>query len=358
MNIFGISALSAVLLMTPAAHGFSAPDNRAKFRETYQAYEAAIADGERSDARKHAKLAYELGKTIFGVQNKNTAALALNYGRLLGGDEAERVLLEALKLHEDLYGNDAFELLDPLMDIAAAHTGYGRLGKARRYYSRALNIATKHKGKNNRVVGIINMEIGQVALSEAQSKEAIRYLKHAEKIFETLEGEDAEIRLAQTRFWIGKYRLSDNSEEAAIRSLLSSLETFARVAPDSPMTLTNHAFLVEAYERQGKQELATKHCRAIGAAKPLDPDQDYKPVFKKHPNYPPKAGEGFVILAMTVDENGFVHDPYLVEHEGSERLVRAALDVVTSYRYAPRFENGKPVATKDVKHRFTFSYAD
>jgi TonB family protein len=352
---FMMSAIA--LLLSLPAEADTASDKTA-FNEAFRSYKSAMTNGDTEKALEGARKAYEIGKALFGPEHKNTAVLALNYGRLLKDDEAEAMLHEALDLHKKIYGPGAFELIDPLMDLAAEHTKFGRLGNAKRYYGQALEIAKAHKGEQDRIVGIINMEIGQVALADAQSHEAIRYLKHAEDIFAAIDGEDAEIRLAQTRFWIGKYRLADNSEKAATEALLAALTTFERVAPNAPITLTNHAFLVEAYERRGMRAEATKHCRAIGSAKPVDPDQDFKPIFRRPPEYPSGAVEGVVIVSLTVDEDGYARNPFVVEQDGSDRLVRAALEATESFRYVPRFENGEPVKTADVKYRFVFNYAD
>jgi len=351
-----VMSAAALLLSLPAAAETLA--DKTAFNEAFRTYKSAMTNGEPEEALEGARKAYEIGKILFGPEHKNTAVLALNYGRLLKDDEAEAMLNEALTLHRKIYGAGAFELIDPLMDIAAEHTKFGRLGRAKRYYGEALDIAKTHRGEQDRIVGILNMEIGQVALADAQSQEAIRYLTRAEDIFSEIEGEDAEIRLAQTRFWIGKYRLAAHSEKAATEALLAALSTFERVAPNAPITLTNHAFLIEAYERRGMRDEATKHCRAIGAAKPVDPNQDFKPIFRRPPEFPLGAGEGVVVVSLTVDEDGYARNPLVVEQDGSDRLARAALEATESFRYVPRFENGAPTKTTDVKYRFVFNYAD
>lgn len=350
-----LSIATAVVIFSSAP---ASADQKSEFMAAFRAYKAAVEAQDRTAARNAARTAYETGKVLFGPDHKNTAALALNYGRLLEDEEAENMLHEALQLHERVYGSGALELVDPLMDLAAEHTRYNRLGNAKRYYWRALDIAKDKKGEDDRLVGVINLEIGQVALGELQSAEAYKYLKRSEDIFEKLEGNEAELLLAETRFWIGKYKLAVQSEKAATDAFLASLSTFERIKPDAPLTMTLHAFLVEAYERRGLRDAATEHCRAIGKANPISPDQDYLPVFRRPPKYPPQAGEGSVVISLTVDEDGFVRNPTVLENEGSERFIRAALEAAESFRYVPRFEGGKAVATTDVKYRFTFEYAD
>lgn len=353
-------ALAVTLLLSTNPGNANDNVQASDFKQAYAAYNEAAQSGDTSSARDHAADAYALGLQIFGESHKNTAALALIYGRLLKGDAAEKMLRHALKLHENIYEDDALELIDPLMDLARTQADFGRLGTARKYYSRALNIAEQQDPANDFIVARLNLEIGQVALSEASSREAIQYLNKAEKAFSGLD--DTEIELAQARFWIGKYRLATGKLKTATEKLEASLATFERLAPDSGMTMTNHAFLIRAYEKRGQRDEATKHCLAIGAAKPHDPTQDYKPVFQVRPKYPQSAQingqEGYVIVSVTVDADGFVQAPTPIEREGSKTFEKAALEAVEQFRYVPRFKDGQPVTTQDVKYRFVFNIAD
>ncbi len=353
MKILAIAA--ALLIATNSMH---ANDTKQadEFRQAYAAYKEASQSGDKAGERDNAADAYRLGLEIFGERHKNSASLALIYGRLLTGDAAEKVLRHALKLHENVYGKEALNLIDPLMDLARTQADFRRLGAARRYYNRALKIAKKQDLENDYFLGRLNLEIGQVALSSSNSSEAIRFLDKAEKIFAGLEG--AEIELAQTRFWIGKYRLAIGKNKSATEKLEASLATFEKLIPDSSMTMTNHAFLIRAYEKRGQRDEATKHCLAIGATKPHDPKQNFMPVYSVKPTYPeiPRriGQEGYVIVSLTVDANGFVKDPAAIEREGSKLFEKSALEALEQFRYVPRFENGQPVATHNVKYKFSF----
>ncbi len=352
---------AALILATPQLHAAD-DDARAEFQRAYTAYQHAVENKDRSEARTQAEIAYRTGREVFGDAHANTAALASNYGRLLNSDEAEEIFREALQIYIKVYGENAPELIDPLMDMAKVEVEYGRLSPAVKYYSRALELAEEEDGKDSKLVALLKLEVGQIALQEAQSRKAIRYLKEAREIFSKFDDQEAEIGMARANFWIGKYRIATNSYKNATEELLASLATFEKYAPNASMTMTNHAFLIHAYEKRGLRDEATKHCRAIGAAKPHDPTQDYMPVFRTFPTYPrgaQEAGqEGSVVIALTVDEDGFVREPHVVERSGASSFERAALEAVEQFRYVPRFEGGKAVATADVKYRFTFELAD
>jgi TonB family protein len=126
--------------------------------------------------------------------------------------------------------------------------------------------------------------------------------------------------------------------------------------------LTTHAFLVQAYENLDKSELATGHCLAIGRMTPTSEIQDYQPLVKISPQYPTAAHqagrEGYVTVEYEVDDFGFVRNPKVVDKKGPRSLAYAAIKAAEKFRYAPRFEDGKAVATEGVQNRFTFQLVD
>lgn len=351
-------AIAALLLSGPV---FADKDaDRKAFRAAYKAYQEAVQGSNINAAKSYAKEAFEAGEKLFGPGHKNTAALLLNYGRLIQKDEdALPILKDAISRYEKIYGEDAAELIDPLIDLAASQTGYGTLGKAKSTYRRALKLAELHYPDDTFIIASIELEMGIVALNEAQSVESMRYLRRARDKFTLLEDGASENKLAQTNFYIGKYQLADKKYKKATEALLTSLETFEKNAPNSRTTMTNHAFLIEAYERRGLSDEATKHCRAIGQKEPIRPNQDYMPVYQVHPVYPSGAQrsgkEGYAIVELTVDKDGFVKDPFVVEVDGHNSFKEASLKAAQQFRYAPRFENGEAVDTPGVRYRFSYS---
>lgn len=330
------------------------------FREAYKSYQTAVAAGNSWQALGYAKEAYEYGELVFGLDHKNTAALLLNYGRLLRDkEEARKILQKAVERHEALYGADSAEMIDPLMDLAANSADLGTLGDARKIYRRVLKLAETHFPDSSLMLGIIRVEMGKIALHEAQSTEALRLLNKARDALEKADAERAAPYLAETEFYIGQYQLARKRHKKATKHLLASLNIYEELAPNSSNTMTNHAFLIEAYEKMGLREEATKHCRAIGAKSPQKPDQDYDPVYQVRPTYPMSAQrsgkEGFAIVEITVDKDGFVQSPTVIEVDGHDAFAQASLDAVAKFRYAPRYENGEAVDTEGVRYRFVYS---
>lgn len=355
MNKF-LSFLAFLLLSTAAIADTTSA--RQELKEAYNAYKTAMASNQRADAKAAAARAYEAGKTVLPGDSKQLAALALNYGRLHTGSEAEDILTHALEIMERAYGNEALELVDPLMALAKEKASLGRLSRSTRLYQRAMEIVTRHEGEDSFLMGMVHLQMGEIAVADAASGTADHYLEKAISIFETIDGDTPRFQAALAKFWIAKVRLAEDKPKAAIDLFLQALNSFDRIQPNSQIVLTTHAFLIEAYERRGMRNEATEHCLAIGQATPVKPDQDYMPVYKAMPTYPSSALRagitGHALLSVTVDKDGFARNPIVLEVEGSDSFAEAALKTIERFRYAPRFVDGAPVETDDVTYKFTF----
>ena len=361
MNIKFAALAMSLAFATPSLADQA--DDKKTFRTAYKAYQQAAAAGEVDDALKFARQAFDYGEKVYGPDHKNTAALTLNYGRLITKDkEALPIFKLAVKRYEKIYGRDSEKLIGPLTDLASKSTSYPDIKKAHFIYKRALSLVETHYPDDKMWQGRLRLETGKSALNARERSVANRYLTTAKKIFAAQPDKPGLAKLAETEFYIGKYHLAAKHYETATESLLNSLDTFEKYAPGGQMSMANHAFLIRAYEEQGKRDLATKHCQAIGAKKPLNDDQDYLPVYLIHPNYPRSAqrtgDEGYVVVELTVDSNGFVKDPKIMENGGVAAFKKASLEAADKFRYAPRYENGKPVETTGVRYRFTYTLSN
>ena len=353
-----ITLATAFALASSAVFADEKSDRKA-FREAYKAFKEAMAYGDVGEARDQARLAFEYGEKVYGPEHKNTATLLLNYARLIGNKkEAHDRTEDAVKRYERVYGKDAEQLIDPLIELASNSSGIGTLGDAKKHYRRALKLAEQHHPGDAFIEGQIRLEMGKIALQESQAREAIKYLDQAKTLFQTIDDPAIAEKIAETDFQIGKYKMAKKEFKEAEKALVSSLEVFEAIAPNARMTMTNHAFLIRAYEEQGLSDLATKHCRAIGSKASVNPDQNYLPIYRASPVYPAAAlhtgKEGYAIVELTVDENGFVRDAVVVESKGHNAFRKASLDAAQKHRYAPRFENGEAVSTAGVRYKFSY----
>ncbi|UTW56481.1 TonB family protein [Kordiimonas sp. SCSIO 12610] len=364
MRQFVIVSTLAISIAIPAFA--DKKDDIKVFKEAYAAYNEALNTSNNTLQYSTAKAAFEAGLRAFGDKHKNTANLAFNYAKAANNAHKKDEAVKALKITENLYtsiyGEDAPELIDVYLEKAeAAINAFKDQRRGRRYYKKALDLTLKHYEEDSYIEGVIRKEIGNILLYEARTENAVKHLVKAKAILESY-GENALAELAATNFSLGKYYLADKKYEDASEHFTQSLNVYEKYAPSSQTTLATHAFLIRAYEEQGLSDKATQHCRAIGAATPTEASRDYLPVYRVGPTYPSSAAnngkEGYAIVELTVDKNGFVTNPKVIDYKGSSAFGKAAIKAASKFRYAPRFESGKAVATEGVKYRFSFDLAD
>ena len=64
--------------------------------------------------------------------------------------------------------------------------------------------------------------------------------------------------------------------------------------------------------------------------------------------------EGYVVIEFSIDEQGFVTSPDVLEYTGSKKFIRATLDALDQWRYAPKFTDGEPVVAQNMKVQMDF----
>jgi len=358
--MFKSSLFALVILSAGLPVSADNPSSKIIFDEAYAAYKLATENGDKDAALIAAKKTYTAALTYLGPRHDNsaifdtTATFVLNYGRLLEGKEAQIILAEAIDLLEKSHGKTAIELVEPLMDLANVSDKKA----TRKLYFRALEILTESDKADSLLAAVLNSALGNVTFSVSHRK-TLAYLEKAENILSNIDGVEAELLKAQVHFNRGKYRLHTKQYAAATEELLSSLETFEKHWPNEQLTMTNHAFLIRAYEKRGLRDKATMHCQAIGAARPITVNQDYLPVYHTSPNYPVNARQGFregsVLIELTVDKNGFATNPTVIESKGVRSFEKAALKAAKTFRYIPKFVDGEAVIAEGVRYNFTFT---
>lgn len=333
------------------------------FNATYQAYKAAVTEGNYERAVVEAKRAYNIGKEIFDEQSPNPPMLAFNYGALLSQvgnlQAAKPVLEDALDMYESRYGDDAVELIPTLMELGDASANASRSRTQRKLYDRALKLAGRHYGKDSRKYGELSLTAGRGMLGGVHATDARGYLTEAHDILMKAAGpNDPDTGLAA--FSLGRLELARRKNKSAQTYFVSALASFEDPEkPASPIEMSTHAFLIRTYQELGQPEKADAHCRAIGRMTPADDDQEYFPLYRVAPGYPMEAlrqgVQGYVEFEFTVDDTGTVRDVRTVKLVGHQAFEAAAKSAITQFRYAPRFVDGQPVATAAVQSRISFA---
>lgn len=341
-------------------------DEIAGFNAAWREYRAAVETDDVEHRMASAKNVLEIGRTIAADTDERLPLLMINYGdELLAGrqnDAAIEVLTEALELSESIHGKGSVELVPILTKLARAEESYdGR--KRRSYYRRALAIVADDQGKESNAHTSMLLKAGISLYGTQEWDIGERYVRAAYKHSLETRGADS-FQTGAAAFYLGKFAHYQRKYKSATEHLHAALDGFSGDDEDSrKFQLHARAMLVAVLESRGRSDEATEHCIAIGRLSQMRPDQDYVPLFRQAPRYPPellgRGREGFVEISFTVDELGFVRDPEVInegdDHRGFEE---AALKAVERFRYAPRFEDGEAVAVEGVKTRITFELVD
>ena len=86
-----------------------------------------------------------------------------------------------------------------------------------------------------------------------------------------------------------------------------------------------------------------------------------QPTVRIAPQYPStcqsRGAEGAVIVQFDVSPEGNVINPVIVE-SADRCFNRTVINAVSQWKYAPAYENGKPVVRRGVTERFSFTLED
>ncbi|BDM65249.1 cell envelope biogenesis protein TonB [Shewanella sp. NFH-SH190041] len=321
------------------------------FTQTYRDYQASLSQGDKAHSLTLAAQAYHLGQQQFGHQHINTTNLAMNYAKALleqshpGDEQAKQGITlyqQALERYQTEYGQSAKQLLDPLTQLALHHDDPRRV---KTYISKMLAIA---KGLDDPLLLASVYDVGAQALA-GHSHKASRYAHQAYQLYLQHTPENAlERNLAAFR--LAKFKLANKDYRQAAELLESVTHQFDVLDYSHPVALSARAYLVRAYEHQGLRQQASKHCQAIGQMTPWQDDVEQTPIYRITPEYPASAlragKEGWVELEFVIDPQGFVTQPVVLNSSGGSSFERSTLTMMEKWRYAPKFEQGKPVAAK------------
>ncbi len=352
---FTTIALASFLL---AHASTSSADDKAEFQRVYQQYKQHMEAKESSKARDAAEQAYTLGSKLFGKRSVNTANLAVNYAVLLNdsGDyrQSRRVLRGKLAVLEDHYGTDAIELVPALVELGRMKFDPQRPRDALEHFSRASWLAGNHESKLYRAEQCF--DIARDLLQRGGIRFAEQYIQSAHAIYAE-ELQENDLRLGLSSFHMAMWAAGRRQFDKAAEYFNGSLVAFE--TDDDPMRQMESTIrqrLVETYENMEQPELATEHCLALGARQPWS--QPPTPIYRARPEFSQEAIDdelsGEVALEFTIDERGFVRNAAITQ-SSEKALNDVAIAMIRKYRYAPRFDEGRPVATDGVEYVATLN---
>lgn len=376
--------LYSIVLLLIAFPAIASEDDVELFNEAYRAHSVATKEGDTELAISSGKAALEIGSGILDAGDPKIATLMYNYGNALvqGGrlELGKQLLLQAIDARIESTNKYDPELVEYYVNLAVASAGFGNQSQQLKWLKRALNTSARNHGAESIEYATLAYLVGTSVYEGSQSPLGEKYLKQALKIYEKESGADSKAA-GMANYQLGRIAFYRRHYREVTKYQLAALNAFGGDdVDDQAQRLMIHARLVEAYESLGQSEKATQHCVAIGKESRIAPDQDYVPLFRILPQYPRShwrnGVEGFVKLSFTIDENGFVKNPEVVdaltgprsgggkfesgfrdpqEHRSFEAAALAALE---RYRYAPRFVDGVAVPVDDVKIRIDFELVE
>ena len=347
--------LGIVLVLLTASTALA--DKKQEFREAYQSYQQYIKAGDVEKAAEMAAESYRLGVKIYGKRSVNAASLAIDYANLLNntGDtkRARKVLKGKLEVLEGEYGRESLKLVPVLFALGRAHYVPGKPEKGLGHYNRLSEILDSHEDELYRAKR--NFDIAAALLKAEGNVDTRMFIQKAHSVYaKRLSGRD--LRLGLTSYHMGLWSMSDRSYAQATDYFNGALTAFETSDGEmGSLEKTVREMLVSLYESTGQSAEATPHCLALGKARKwVTP---VKPLYTREPVIPADLTDskfsGEVRLTFTVDESGFVSNPGITSESPSE-MGAAALAAIREFRYAPRFLDGKPVATDGVSFAFEF----
>lgn len=369
-----IVSLLAILILaaSPPGSAQTAIDSeRQEMEQAYSEYEAAYSTKDYATSLVHAKRTYELAQHVLPEASESFAIITFNYGenllRTRQSETSVAILEFALHQHEALHGDVAVSLVPILLTLgeASAASSIGRKESQKTslpVFRRAIKISEKHYGKNSVPHANVLFRAGVLLLEKARSNNAKAYLEKAHAIYVREFGEQS-TQAGATAFNLGKFSMMTKRWSSAEKYLLQAVDAFDLDDSSSRTAhLRSRAFLINTYESSGQSDSATEHCLAIGRASAGLTDEDYEPIFRVAPKYPEGAlmanVSGYVDLSFTVDANGFVRNPVVVNSTGSDQFIDEAIRTAKQWRYAPRFASGQAIDTTGVTTRIRFQLVD
>ncbi|TKB54561.1 energy transducer TonB [Ferrimonas aestuarii] len=340
MNHVSNAALAASLMLSPLA--FS---ETLTFSQAYDRYQQQVELGDKAAIRTYAKQAYELGLAKFGPESINTANLAINMvkaGDVKDPMNSKLLLKSALETYQRQYGDHGVELLDLYLLLIQYD-----FQNAKHYTKESQQIieAEFEASSVERAQMLTEFALQMQSNGDIQ-RTGYRWAKEALAILNQ-HGDNHKVKRASAEFVNGNYALAKGRQNDAIEHYTQVTSLLEDLEYSHPYALSAHSKLVSLYEKRGMSEQATAHCHAIGKMRPWKETQQQTPLYRTAPKWPVSALKrrqgGHVVVQFTIDENGFVTDPLVTESKGSKQFAQNTLEAMKSWRYAPKFEDGRPV---------------
>ncbi len=207
-----------------------------------------------SEAEKYYELAYETGKTLFGVQSREVAttlnhlgAVRLEQGRF---GEADKSFREALHMLESDKDADSIDIAAVLNNLAVVQQSTGNVSRSADLMRKAVKVFETHPAARQETLGIALSNLATMLRQAGDRAEAMTTATRAVSILER--GENSE-DFATSLVTLGRLHLDEGDStraEALIERALGSIDKLGK--EESPMRALILAHLGVVYGRNGR----------------------------------------------------------------------------------------------------------
>lgn len=327
--------------------------------EAWREYIELYRQGNYRGSLEPARRVYELMEESQAEGDPQLAAATYNYGenllRVRDHKAARGVLRKAQDRYEAAYGEDGIELLPVLLSRSRADASRPNSRPNRGHLRSARKLIAANFAKDTEEYADHLLQVGQVALLGGQDED----VREALTIYRAVLGA-RHLKTGQAAMTLGRFYVVKDNRRTATEYLQQALAIFDTSDPAARSSaIIAHGMMVLLLERADERDAATPHCLEMGRLAEGREGPDYIPISRRAPRYPLTALqrklEGWVELGFTVDPEGYVIDPQVIDYQGHSEFREAATDAVLKFRYAPRFRNGEPVSVPGVKTKITFT---
>ena len=367
MNVKSI--LLVVMLSGTSALAFAddvqADAAKVEFEQRYSAFQQALAEqAATEDLVELAKQSYVAGANYFGDSNINTANLKMSYLNLVPKptleSEASRDLAQdILATYRATYEPKAPELIPALLMVLETGPRSYKLRQAEFVYDELIDVADANMDTQPEAMFKAKILAGAqlLRLGSRDSRYLTDFAEQADKQF----GSTHELALL-ANFHAGRYLEAKGDLESAVEKFKRLTDAEALPSQLSYFKYVSHARLVNHLEALGESEAATEHCIAISnLGYGIGNEEQPKPLYRKAPEYPQSAlyrnRDGSVKIQYDVTADGRVENIEILE-SSEDVWIETSREAIAKWRFAPRLENGEPVATTERKVIFEFEMAD
>ncbi|RZQ54513.1 energy transducer TonB [Pseudoalteromonas phenolica] len=339
-------AFSFLSLLSTTGSFASNTDLNASFNNHYKAYQAAVKSGDKESIIKSARQAYEIGQQFYGEHDVNTVNLAINYANALDNKNPDKLaLLESnLRIVETHHKENLYTIFDITLPIAQITFDK----KSRAALNSLKEIGQKaEERKDYEFAAIAYHEAIKLAVQKSKTLPVARKLIRRNDDINKAHLPEVSVQRLTSDMWVASLDEARNRKKAAINRLEHVVKVFDQNLDfDHPFELTAHSKLVNLYEKSGQSDKATKHCLAIAKMVPWKDTQEQEPLYRAHPKYPSNMARrmksGWVKLQFTISKSGFVKNIEVMD-SSEKGFEKASVKALEQWRYAPKFEDGKPV---------------